>query len=173
MILLTTAIYKLKVALWLATLLTIVGYFIWSFTEYFIHRYLLHYVPLFRTGHEKHHAHPKSLLGTPTWLTLTAYLLIAWGIAAIIGYGITACLLAGFIGGYYVYVNCHHVVHHWSIKPNTFRYRYKKFHSIHHYRKNVNFGVVGIFGIKFFAPTKNHRNFKLRLVNRPLGDMNT
>ncbi len=140
-ILLIIAIWKLQVSFGLAILLTIIGYFIWGFTEYCVHRYLFHYAPLFRTGHKEHHAHPRSLLGTPTWITLTTYLLIAWGIGAIIGYGITACLLAGFIGGYYVYVGCHHILHHRLIRPNTFLYRYKKFHDIHHYKQNVNFGV--------------------------------
>ncbi len=139
--LLTLAIWKLQVPVWAAILLVIAGYFIWGITEYFTHRYLFHHAPLFRTGHKEHHARPRSLLGTPTWLTLPIYLLIGWAVAAIIGYGITACLLSGFINGYYAYVSCHHILHHWRIKPNTFLYRYKKFHDIHHYKKNVNFGV--------------------------------
>ena len=140
-LLLTLAICKLQVTICAAILLAICGYFIWGITEYFAHRYLFHQVPLFRTGHEEHHARPRSLLGTPTWLTLTAYLLFAWGIATFIGYGITTCLLAGFISGYYVYISCHHIVHHWRIRPNTFLYRYKKFHDIHNYKQDVNFGV--------------------------------
>lgn len=135
------AIWKLQVPFWTTILLFIAGYFSWGFIEYFTHRYLFHYMPVFRTGHEEHHARPRSLLSTPIWISLTAYLLITWGIATIIGYGISACLLAGFVSGYYAYMSFHHIVHHWHIRPNTFFYRYKKFHDIHHYKKDVNFGV--------------------------------
>ena len=139
--LIAVATWKLQISIWLAILLIIAGYFVWGITEYFAHRYLLHHVPLFKTGHKEHHARPRSPLGTPTWFTLSFYLLVAWAIALAVGYGITAYLLAGFLIGYYVYVTCHHIVHRWRIKPNTFLYRYKKFHDVHHYKRNVNFGV--------------------------------
>ena len=140
-VLLTLAFWKLHVSIGSAILLMIVGYFIWGITEYFAHRFLFHHAPLFKTGHDEHHARPRSPLGTPTWITLAIYLLVAWLVALGIGYGNTACLLAGFIVGYYIYVSCHHIVHHWRLKPNTFLHRYKKFHDIHHYKQDVNFGV--------------------------------
>ncbi len=139
--LLTLAIWKLQISILPAILLVIAGYYSWGLFEYFMHRYVFHHTPLFRTGHEEHHARPRINLGTPGWITLTAYFLIAWSISGVIGYANTACLLAGFISGYYIYFSCHHIVHKWHIKPNTFLHRYKRFHDIHHYKKNVNFGV--------------------------------
>lgn len=148
--LITLAIWKLHMSIGLVILLIIAGFIIWGIVEYFTHRYLFHHVPLFKTGHEEHHKRPRSPLGTPTWITLSVYLLIAWGIALIVGYGITTSLLAGFLVGYYSYVSCHHIVHHWRIKPNTFLYRYKKFHDMHHYKQEVNFGVSWLIWDKLF-----------------------
>ena len=149
--LLACAIFKLHFPWWNAGLLLIGGFCLWGFTEYFTHRYLFHHAPFFKVGHGEHHSRPKAHLGTPTLLTLAAYVLLSWPIALVTSYAVAGCLLAGFISGYYGYVICHHIVHNWKIAPGTFLHRYKKFHDIHHYHQVVNFGVSWMIWDKVFG----------------------
>ena len=144
----------LKVPILSAILLLFIGFCIWGIAEYFTHRYLFHHAPLFKTGHGEHHKRPKLHIGTPFFVTLPVYFLISWLIALSLGYGVTAVLLAGFIMGYFGYLLCHHIVHNSKILPGTFLYRYKKFHDVHHYKQNVNFGVSWQFWDKIFGTYK-------------------
>jgi sterol desaturase/sphingolipid hydroxylase (fatty acid hydroxylase superfamily) len=150
-VLLILAIFKLGTAWWAVMLCTIGGIYLWGFAEYFTHRYLFHHAPLFKVGHDEHHARPRAHLGTPTFITLTAYIILSWPIALLTSYGIAASLLAGFLIGYFGYVICHHIVHNWKIAPGTFLHRYKKFHDIHHYRQVVNFGVSWMIWDRVFG----------------------
>jgi sterol desaturase/sphingolipid hydroxylase (fatty acid hydroxylase superfamily) len=131
----------LHVVLWKAILLLIGGFCLWGVMEYFMHRYTFHHAPIFKAGHGEHHKQPKLHIGTPFFITLPIYFLIAWPIAALFGYDVIACLLSGFIVGYFGYLICHHVVHNKRIQPDSFWHRYKKFHDLHHYKQDVNFGV--------------------------------
>ena len=91
-----------------------------------MHRFTFHHAPLFKTGHGEHHKQPKLPIGTPFFITLPGYLLIAWGVAALIGYGTTSALLSGFIVGYYGYIICHHVLHNNRIQPGSYWYPLEK-----------------------------------------------
>ena len=53
---------------WVAMCLAGVG--LWTLTEYVIHRYVLHHVPMFKTMHEVHHDEQMALVGTPFWMSL-------------------------------------------------------------------------------------------------------
>ncbi len=143
-----------------ALILAVGGFLLWGFIEYFTHRFLFHRAPLFATGHREHHKRPKLHIGTPFFVTLPAYLLLSWPIALWLGYGITAILLSGFIIGYTGYLVCHHVVHNSKIVPGTFWYRFKKFHDLHHYQQNVNFGVSWRLWDKVFGTYEKQPTIK-------------
>jgi sterol desaturase/sphingolipid hydroxylase (fatty acid hydroxylase superfamily) len=149
--LLFLAVAKFNASILEAFMLFIGGFFLWGIAEYFTHRYLFHHAPLFKTGHGEHHHRPRALLGTPTFITLTAYIILTIPFGFLMGFGVASSLLAGFLIGYYGYVICHHIVHHWKIKPGDFFYRYKKFHDIHHYKQEVNFGVSWLIWDRVFG----------------------
>jgi sterol desaturase/sphingolipid hydroxylase (fatty acid hydroxylase superfamily) len=127
---------------WLAIIALFIGGFcLWGLMEYFMHRFAFHHAPVFKQGHGEHHKHPKWHIGTPFFITLPGYILIAWALALVFGYGIISALLSGFIMGYFGYLIVHHFVHSKRIVPGSFWYRFKKFHDIHHFEQEVNFGV--------------------------------
>jgi sterol desaturase/sphingolipid hydroxylase (fatty acid hydroxylase superfamily) len=149
--LMVLSVWRLHVHTLFALFVFVCGFLLWGISEYFTHRYLFHHAPLFKVGHGEHHNRPKAHLGTPTFMTLTIYVICASLLGLWTGFGFASCLLAGFLTGYYGYVVCHHIVHNWKIKPGTFLYRYKKFHDIHHYEQEVNFGVSWLIWDRVFG----------------------
>lgn len=126
---------------WLVIPLMLIGFCLWGFMEYFLHRWAFHHAPLFRQGHGEHHKHPKWQIGTPFFVTVPLYLVAAWLLSLAFGWGAISALMSGFILGYFGYLIVHHCVHSKRVTPGTFFYRFKKFHDIHHYKEEVNFGV--------------------------------
>ncbi len=127
-----------------ATTAIICGILVWTFLEYAIHRFVLHSGLYFSKDHDAHHAAPKALIGTPTWLTLlimvfgiyspAIYLLHA-GLGLMFGFGLTF--------GYLVYSFTHCSLHHWDVSDDGFFYRWKRLHALHHFvGSDGNFGVT-------------------------------
>jgi sterol desaturase/sphingolipid hydroxylase (fatty acid hydroxylase superfamily) len=120
------------------------GMVVWSFLEYAIHRFILHNRSLFAQDHDAHHAEPKALIGTPTWLTLLlmiagiylpASYLLHPGLGLTFGFGVTL--------GYLVYSFAHYSLHHWNFSDIGLLYRWKRLHALHHFAgPEGNFGVT-------------------------------
>lgn len=123
------------------------GIFFWSFLEYAIHRFILHNGLIFSKDHDAHHAAPKDLIGTPTWLTslimvfgiyLPAILVLHFGSGLMFGFGVTF--------GYLVYSFAHFTLHHWNVRDDGVFYRWKRLHALHHFAgAERNFGVTSSF----------------------------
>lgn len=110
-----------------------IGLGVWTFAEYILHRFVLHRVPYIREMHEAHHDDEKALIGTPTWLS---FIVIGGGVLVplylMLDFVTMSGLSAGIMVGYMWYVTVHHMVHHWEVRPDSYGYRLKRRHALHH-----------------------------------------
>lgn len=133
----------------------LLGIFIWSFTEYTLHRFLFHYEPK-TAGQEKvlflfhgvHHAQPqlKTRLVMPPALSIPLafvfyglYVLVVDRLLGLPHW--VAPLFSGFILGYLIYDLTHYATHHFPMRSGYLKFL-KRYHIQHHYKTpNARFGV--------------------------------
>jgi sterol desaturase/sphingolipid hydroxylase (fatty acid hydroxylase superfamily) len=131
----------------------VLGMISWTFFEYCMHRFCLHFIGstpklkhLHYVVHGMHHAHPTDpvrvifppfgsvIIGAAIALLFFALLPLLWALSG----------LAGFIVGYVWYEFMHYASHHIKWKSAWFMRR-KRHHLLHHHSgefKNKNFGVT-------------------------------
>ena len=131
-----------------------VGLFVWTFTEYAMHRFVFHYRP--RTPwqerivflfHGVHHAQPqlKTRLVMPPVVSVPLAFVI-YGIFSLIctmlgGPQWVAPLFAGAVAGYLIYDMTHYATHHLPMRWGYLKF-VKQYHMKHHYKTpNARFGV--------------------------------
>lgn len=126
------------------------GLFVWTFTEYILHRFVFHFYPTSEWGkkihfifHGVHHDYPndaKRLVMPPSAsipLALAFYYLFLYILPA----GTNDAFFIGFIGGYLVYDMTHYALHHANFK-NGFWKKLKQHHMLHHYSDSTKgYGV--------------------------------
>lgn len=139
------------------------GLFIWTLTEYVLHRFVFHFVPKSSWGlrlhfifHGVHHDYPMDrlrLVMPPAASLLIA--LIFYGVFSLFFSSINLySFFGGFLLGYLIYDMTHYALHHLNWKHPLFE-RVKKHHMVHHYYDPSNgFGVSSslwdlIFGTNF------------------------
>lgn len=123
------------------TLYFIMGIFVWTATEYVLHRYLFHFVPKSNWGlrlhfifHGVHHDYPrdsKRLVMVPSVsipLAALFYFLFSLFLAKVNLYA----FFPGFILGYLAYDMTHYAIHHANFKTSFWK-RIKQHHMLHHY----------------------------------------
>ena len=123
-----------------------VGFAVWTFAEYLLHRFALHWLPAGLRLHQPHHDHPsdidleRSSLSTP---------LIACPIGLVLmvvaGINDGSALFTGLLLGYLAFIVMHHAVHRWTIEGNSWLYAAKLRHITHHHLDNCNYGVTTAF----------------------------
>lgn len=133
----------------------LLGIFIWTFTEYTLHRFLFHYEPkterqekIFFLFHGVHHAQPqlKTRLVMPPVLSIPLAFLfygLFYGVVAVLlgGPPWVAPLFSGFVVGYLIYDMTHYATHHFPMRSGYLKYL-KRYHMMHHYKTpNQRFGV--------------------------------
>ena len=131
----------------------VLGLAAWTLIEYLIHRVVLHHFRFFCEMHDLHHAEPRGYIGTPTWLSLG---ILCFGVLVPLwwatGPQIAAGAGAGLVLGYLWYVGLHHVVHHWRLRHDSYLYRVKRRHAMHHHgHVPCNFGVTSSFWDRVFG----------------------
>ncbi|MEJ0095736.1 MAG: sterol desaturase family protein [Methylocella sp.] len=148
---------------------TMVGYLIWTLTEYFGHRYPFHYKHPSKFGarihflvHGVHHDHPSDplrlvmpvLLSGPIMLIALLVVRILFGLP--FGYPV----LMGFIIGYLAYDMVHYYTHH--AEPTTrIGLTLRRLHLMHHFRDPTRgFGVSApwwdyVFGTQHIRQKRN------------------
>lgn len=130
--------------------LFIAGLFIWTLTEYLLHRFAFHYEPKSAWGkrmhyltHGVHHAYPndtKRLVMVPS-VSIPLALLFYGLFYLLMGPYYVAPFFAGFIFGYICYDEIHYATHHAPFKGGIFLWL-KHHHILHHYREPARgFGV--------------------------------
>lgn len=147
------------VGYWMIPVGVFAGWFVWTFVEYTLHRFLFHYHPstarlkrMFFMMHGVHHAQPmcRTRLVMPPALSVPMsffffgffHLLVVQVMG--IGHWFNA-LFAGFIGGYLIYDMMHYQIHHSQIKDGAF-FELRKHHLRHHGRCDfLRFGVSAPF----------------------------
>ncbi|MDP4192155.1 MAG: sterol desaturase family protein [Bacteroidota bacterium] len=131
-------------------LLTLSGIFIWSLTEYNLHRFIFHYKPKSSFGeklhfifHGVHHDYPMDSrrLVMPPSVSIPLAILFYYIFRYILGKNYTPPFFAGFLIGYLFYDMMHFSIHHYN-SHNKFFLFIKKHHMKHHYMDNNNgYGV--------------------------------
>ena len=127
----------------LAVVLTIgFGLILFSFFEYFIHRWLFHgSVRIMAEGHNAHHLNPMGYDSLPFFLPAMV-LMILTGIFVLLMPMSKAFLLTGTITfGYVTYGLSHFSIHHTSFHQSWAKH-WSAHHLIHHRHTNSNFGVT-------------------------------
>jgi len=126
------------------------GMFIWTLSEYGLHRFLFHYPAKSRLGkwlvfmfHGNHHADPKDktrLVMPPAGaIPIMAALYLLFGL--LIPQPWLQPFCGGFIAGYLVYDYIHYATHHFAMRNRVARFL-KHYHLKHHYA-----GEGGRYGV--------------------------
>ena len=149
--------YSLYRSIWLFKLeflnivsLIIIGLFVWTLTEYTLHRFIFHYQPKSQFGkklhfifHGVHHDYPndsKRLVMVPTVsIPLATFFYFLFKI--ILGVSFVAPFFVGFLIGYLFYDLSHYAIHHFNMH-GKFWLAIKNHHMKHHYQDSEKgFGV--------------------------------
>lgn len=128
----------------------LVGVFIWTLTEYTLHRFVFHYEPKSEIGrrihfltHGVHHDYPNDSkrLVMPPSVSIPLALVFYFLFRVLFGATYVAPFFAGFILGYILYDEIHYATHHAPMKGKVGQFL-KHYHVIHHYKEpNKRFGV--------------------------------
>lgn len=121
-------------------LLFAAGVFLWTFTEYAIHRWAFHVHPRSELGkkihflvHGIHHDYPRdsTRLVMPLLVSIPLATLFYFFFSAIFGVYAQG-IFAGFIAGYVAYDSIHYATHHWPMTGKIGRFL-KQYHMRHHF----------------------------------------
>jgi len=127
-----------------------IGIVVWTFTEYFLHRFIFHFTPKSEFGkkihfifHGVHHDYPNDTkrLVMPPSVSIPLATLFYFLFEAIFGTVLVSPFFVGFLIGYIFYDTTHYAIHHFNIK-NKFWKAIKDHHMKHHYKDSERgFGV--------------------------------
>lgn len=137
----------------------VAGLFIWTFTEYLMHRFVFHFTPhgpvmerIHFVFHGVHHDYPrdsKRLVLPPSVslpLATIFYFLFKLIFPEVALYG----FFPGFLIGYLCYDMMHYAMHHYNFKTPWLR-RVQQHHMLHHYQDEYkDFGVTSDIWDKVF-----------------------
>jgi sterol desaturase/sphingolipid hydroxylase (fatty acid hydroxylase superfamily) len=135
------------------------GLFIWTFTEYILHRFVFHFYPKSDWGkrihfifHGVHHDYPNDAkrLVMPPSASIPLSLAFFFLFNAILPENTVFAFFLGFITGYLIYDMAHYALHHANFK-SPFLKRLKQHHMLHHYSDSTKgFGVSSDFWDSIF-----------------------
>ncbi|MFT4033660.1 MAG: sterol desaturase family protein [Siphonobacter sp.] len=140
----------------------VLGLFIWSLTEYILHRFVFHLEP--KNGnkflermhfifHGVHHDYPndEKRLVMPPSVSIPLATGFYFLFALIFPTGALAAFYAGFITGYLCYDMVHYALHHANFKSSFWK-KLKKHHMLHHYSDaQKGYGVSSSIWDKVFG----------------------
>jgi len=122
--------------------LFLAGLFIWTFTEYSLHRFIFHYEPRSEWGkkfhwtfHGVHHDYPSDplrLVMVPA-VSLPLATAFYFMFVLIMGGPNAAPFTGGFLTGYLFYDITHYAVHHFPVKGRVFGFL-REWHMRHHFQ---------------------------------------
>ncbi len=140
----------------------LIGLLVWTLTEYFLHRFLFHWMPPGKLGermhfvfHGVHHDYPsdsKRLVMVPT-ISIPLAALFFFLFKFLLGGIMVFPFFAGFLSGYLFYDMVHYAIHHYNFK-SKFWLDLKQYHMLHHYKDmNNGYGVSSKFWDLIFRTT--------------------
>jgi sterol desaturase/sphingolipid hydroxylase (fatty acid hydroxylase superfamily) len=134
--------------------LFVAGVFVWSLTEYLLHRWVFHWVndtPFARRFHfllhGVHHDFPndKDRLVMPLGASIPLGVVFFGAFCLLFGLRTAEPLFAGLVLGYLIYDGTHYAVHHFKQRTRVGRY-VKRHHMLHHHMDHDGgFGVSSPF----------------------------
>lgn len=126
------------------------GIFVWTITEYLLHRFVFHYEPSSAVGkylhfmmHGVHHEYPNDSkrLVMPPSVSIPLATIFYFLFLLIVGSPYNIPFFAGFLVGYMLYDEIHYATHHAPLKNGVWQ-KLKHHHVLHHYHNPENgFGV--------------------------------
>ena len=136
------------------------GLFIWTLTEYVLHRFIFHFHPSSDWGkrihfifHGVHHDYPrdKKRLVMPPSVSIPLALLFYFLFYLILpAGGALSSFFPGFLTGYLAYDMMHYAMHHYNFKSSLMK-KIKQHHMLHHYQdEHKGFGVSSSLWDKIF-----------------------
>ena len=135
------------------------GVFIWTLTEYILHRFAFHYNPETEKGkrinyvlHGNHHEYPrdKERLFMPAAPSLIIASMFFFLFFLIMGTNVFA-FFPGFMLGYLIYGTMHFAIHAWN-PPFRWMKGLWRNHHLHHYKHtDMGFGVSSTFWDHIFG----------------------
>ena len=137
---------------WIFQLLAFTGgLFCWTFTEYFVHRFLMHdhdKEDYYKSDHFLHHTNPGTIFtGTFKRIIFSASAVLMIVISIL--FSNYLLFPAGFITGFALYINMHRLLHKRS--ASKWFGRLQKFHMQHHFGQTEKcFGVTSTLWDKVF-----------------------
>ncbi len=147
---------------WMAYLLLFAaGWLTWTFTEYWVHRYVYHVktdkpwlLKIQHLGHGIHHQYPKdptrlAMPPVPALILISLFYLIFW----LIMRGYAMGFFPGFLFGYVLYISLHYAEHRYKTPAFGPLKRLWKFHVLHHYKypETKAFGVSTLLWDRVFG----------------------
>lgn len=154
------ALFPGAMSVWLYVIFFAAGIFIWTLTEYVMHRFVFHFTPggkfmerIHFIFHGVHHDYPndaKRLVMPPS-----ASIPLATGFYFLFTLFLkefpVAAFFSGFMTGYLFYDMTHYALHHANFKSNFWK-KLKKHHMTHHYSESgKGYGVSSNFWDKIFG----------------------
>lgn len=138
----------------------VMGLFIWTLTEYVLHRFVFHFYPSSAWGkrihfifHGVHHDYPNDaqrLVMPPSAsipLATAFYFLFRW----LLPLNMLDGFFAGFILGYLFYDITHYMLHHAQFKNGVWK-KIKHHHMLHHYDDSTRgYGVTSALWDRIFG----------------------
>jgi len=128
----------------------IFGLFVWTITEYLLHRFIFHYHPTSEWGkklhfifHGIHHDYPrdKMRLVMPPSASIPLAALFYFLFSLIFEFKFLLAFFPGFLLGYLIYDMLHYAMHHHNFKSGILK-RIKQHHMLHHYQdESKGYGV--------------------------------
>jgi dihydroceramide fatty acyl 2-hydroxylase len=135
------------------------GYFLWTLTEYWMHRLVFHFEPEGGIGarlhwiiHGVHHDHPNDPMRLVMPPSVSVPLALAfYGLFVLtVGTATAPALAAGFLGGYLAYDMTHYHVHHHRPRTRLGRLLREQ-HMRHHFQDDTTgFGVSAPYWDRVF-----------------------
>lgn len=119
----------------------LVGLFVWTITEYVMHRWVFHFYPKSEFGrrihfifHGVHHDYPNDAkrLVMPPSASIPMALALYFLFSLIVPGGTIYSFFTGFLIGYLAYDMTHYALHHANFK-SAFWKQLKQHHMLHHY----------------------------------------
>jgi sterol desaturase/sphingolipid hydroxylase (fatty acid hydroxylase superfamily) len=146
----------------------VLGYIVWTLTEYWLHRIVFHFEPEDGIGarlhwiiHGVHHDHPNDRMRLVMPPSVSVPLAIGFYVLflLVLGGTVAPAFGAGFLVGYLVYDMTHYHVHHHTPRTRGGR-RLREAHMRHHFQDDTRgFGVSApwwdhVFGTAPKRPTR-------------------
>jgi dihydroceramide fatty acyl 2-hydroxylase len=145
----------------------IVGYLVWTLTEYWLHRVVFHFEPERGVGaqlhwmiHGVHHDHPNDpmRLVMPPSASIPLGVLFAALFQFVLPFGAACGVSAGFFAGYLAYDMTHYYVHHVTPRGPIGR-KLRELHMRHHFQDDTaGFGVSAPWWDHVFGTAPSRRD---------------